>query len=154
MRFGFKLSHLPLRLATGAYLLNSGLAKSSLPEEQTKQLYEWAAGGFPPVRQVSPSLFGRVLAYGEMAVGAALLLPFVSAGAAGAALGAFSGAALALYVKTPSLRQDGSLRPSDEGIMVAKDTWMAGIAASLIMDDFARRLRQGRRGRSARRRSK
>lgn len=135
-----KLSHLPLRLSTGMFLVNSGMSKLSLPEEDSKHLHELAGEGLPVVSQVSPALFGRALAIGEVALGGALLVPLVPAGIAGAALGAFSGGLLWLYAKTPGMHQEGSLRPTPQGLTMAKDVWMAGIAASLVMDDVGRRL--------------
>jgi uncharacterized membrane protein YphA (DoxX/SURF4 family) len=139
---GIKLSHLPLRLATGAFLVNSGMTKLSLPEEEAKTLHELAAERLPGVDQVSPALFGRVLAVGELALGSALLVPLVPAGVAGAALGAFSGGLLWLYAKTPAMHEEASLRPTPQGLVMAKDVWMAGIAASLVIDDAGRRLRR------------
>jgi hypothetical protein len=139
---GIKLSHLPLRLATGAFLVNSGMTKLSLPEEEAKHLHDLAAERLPVVGQVSPALFGRILAIGELALGGALLVPLVPAGMAGAALGAFSGGLLWLYAKTPAMHEEASLRPTPQGLVVAKDVWMAGIAASLVIDDAGRRLRR------------
>jgi hypothetical protein len=139
---GIKLSHLPLRLATGAFLVNSGMTKLSLPEEEAKRFHELAAERLPVVGQVSPALFGRALAIGELAVAGALLVPLVPAGVAGAALGAFSGGLLWLYAKTPGMHEEASLRPTPQGLVVAKDVWMAGIAASLLIDDAGRRFRR------------
>lgn len=137
-----KLSHVPLRLATGAFLVNSGMTKLSLPLDEAKHLQGFAAEGLPLVGQVSPALFGRGLAIAELTLGGALLAPLVPAGLAGAGLGAFSGALLWLYAKTPSLHEEASLRPTPEGIPMAKDVWMAGIASSLVIDDVGRRLRR------------
>jgi hypothetical protein len=135
-----KLSHLPLRLSTGMYLVNSGMSKLSLPEEASKHLHELAGEGLPVVSQVSPALFGRALAVGEVALGGALLVPLVPAGIAGAALGAFGGGLLWIYARTPGMHEEGSLRPTTQGQIMAKDVWMAGIGASLVMDDLGRRL--------------
>lgn len=137
-----KLSHLPLRLATGAFLVSSGMTKLSISEDEAKQLQGFAAGGLPVVGQVSPGLFGRGLAITELALGGALLAPLVPAGVAGAGLGAFSGALLWLYAKTPGLHEEASLRPTPEGIPMAKDIWMAGIASSLVIDDLGSRVRR------------
>ena len=54
--------------------------------------------------------------------------------AAGAALTAFSGALLGLYLRTPGMRQEESLGPTQQGIPLAKDIWLAGIGASLLID--------------------
>jgi hypothetical protein len=54
--------------------------------------------------------------------------------AAGTALTAFSGALLGLYLRTPGMRQEGSLGPTQQDIPLAKDIWLAGIGASLLID--------------------
>jgi hypothetical protein len=69
-----------------------------------------------------------------MAVGAAVFLPFVPSVVAGTALTAFSGGLLGLYLRTPGMHEEGSLRPTQQGIPLAKDVWLAGIGASLILD--------------------
>ena len=71
----------------------------------------------------------------------ALVVPVVPAGLAGAALTAFALGTLGLYLRTPGLRQEGSLRPSEQGIVVAKDIWMVGIGLSLVIDEIAQRSR-------------
>jgi hypothetical protein len=57
----------------------------------------------------------------------------------GAALGVFSGGLLGLYLKTPGMRQDGTVRPTEQGRRWPKDIWMAGIAAALVIDDIGSR---------------
>ena len=69
----------------------------------------------------------------------ALVLPVVPAGLAGAALTAFALGTLGLYLRTPGLRQEGSLRPSEQGIVIAKDIWLVGIGLSLVIDEIAQR---------------
>jgi len=66
-------------------------------------------------------------------LGAALLTPFVPTVVAGAALTAFSGILLGLYLKTPGMRKPGSLAPTQEGLALAKDAWLAGIGLSLVL---------------------
>ncbi|WP_207556036.1 hypothetical protein [Intrasporangium flavum] len=51
---------------------------------------------------------------------------------AGAALTAFSGGLVGLYLRTPGMRQEGSIWPTPDGMAVSKDTWMLGIGASLL----------------------
>src|ERR1019366_829522 len=53
---------------------------------------------------------------------------------AGSALTAFSGGLLGLYLRTPGLRKEGSLRPTQQGIPLAKDVWMLGVGLSLVAD--------------------
>ena len=70
----------------------------------------------------------------EVALGTALLIPFVPDVLAGAGLTAFSGGLLGLYARTPGLRKEGSLFPTQDGIALAKDVWMTGIGVSLLVD--------------------
>jgi hypothetical protein len=75
-----------------------------------------------------------VLSATEVALGSALLaIPFVPPLLAGLALLGYSGALNWLYVKTPSLHEPGSLRPTQEGIPLAKDFWQTAIAAALVI---------------------
>ena len=69
-----------------------------------------------------------------MALGTALLLPVVPAALAGASLTAFSAGLLGLYVKTPGMRREHSLRPSQQGTALAKDVWMMAIGLGLVAD--------------------
>src|SRR5262249_325883 len=85
--------------------------------------------------RLKPADFARLLAVSEMALGAALLVPVVPAGLAGASLTAFSGGLLGMYVKTPGMRREGSLRPSQRGTALAKDVCILRIGLSLIADD-------------------
>jgi hypothetical protein len=136
--------HIPVRLAAGAYILNSGLGKWRVDEEQAKGLHGMASGAFPFLAAVSAARFQRMLAAGEIAIGAALLAPFVPTVVAGAALTAFSTGLVTLYLRTPFLRRPGSIRPSEAGIGVSKDIWLVGIGTSLLVDavDTRRRTRR------------
>ena len=58
----------------------------------------------------------------------------VPAALAGAGLTAFSGALLGMYLRTPGLRREGSLRPSQQGVPLAKDVWMLGVGLGLLAD--------------------
>ncbi len=132
-----RLSHLPLRLTTGAFILNSGLSKRGLPEEAAAGIHGMAAGSIPQFKSVPPKTFASALSTGEMALGAALLLPFVSPVVAGAALTAFGAGLVNLYLKTPGLREEGSIRPSSDGIGIAKDVWLVGVGSTLLLDGLA-----------------
>lgn len=135
-----KLSHIPLRLATGAFILNSGLSKRTLSGEAAEGLQGMAANAIPPVKSMDPKAFGRALSAGEIALGAAVLAPFVPAAVAGAALTAFGGGLVAMYLRTPGMTQEGSrLRPSQQGTAVAKDVWLLGAGLSLLIDGLTSR---------------
>src|SRR5690606_15704823 len=100
-----KLSHIPLRLATGAFILNSGLSKRNLPPEAAGTLQGMAANAVPRAKEMEPQVFGRTLSTGEIALGAALLTPFVPSALAGAALTAFGGGLVQMYLNTPGMTE-------------------------------------------------
>ncbi len=129
-----RLSHLPLRLATGAFILNSGYSKRGLDAESAAGLQGMAASVLPQAGKMPPEQFGKVLSTGEMALGAALLLPFVSPLKAGLALTAFSGGLLAMYAKTPGMTEADGIRPTQAGTAVAKDVWLLGTGLALVLD--------------------
>ncbi|MGH9030086.1 MAG: hypothetical protein ACRDV4_10805 [Acidimicrobiales bacterium] len=129
-----KLRHLPTRLAAGTYILNSGLTKLDADEETAKRLHGAAGGAYPFLADMDASTFTKVLSATEIALGGVLVLPLFPSRLAGLGLGAFAGGLLGLYMKTPSMRREGSVRPSEDGMALAKDVWMAGIALSLLMD--------------------
>jgi hypothetical protein len=139
MRFEIKARQLPPRIATGAFILNSGIGKLSADESQAAQLHGFAAGTYPFLKKVKPRDFNRLLAVGEIAVAAALLVPVVPGIVAGAGLMAFAGGLLGLYARTPGMRQGGTPLPTQEGTALAKDIWMAGIGLGLIVDDLTSR---------------
>lgn len=128
--------HIPVRLVTGAFVLNSGVAKQKADETTTAQLHGFAAGTYPPVKRVPPRKFVQALSAGEIALGAMLLIPAVPPLVAGAGLTAFSAGLLGLYARTPGMRQEGSIQPTEQGVAIAKDVWMFGIGASLVLDHF------------------
>ncbi|MCF2570831.1 hypothetical protein [Brevibacterium sp. UCMA 11754] len=121
-----------LRAVPGAFILNSGIGKLGLDEESAAGLQQMAANGVPFVEEMTPAQFGKFLSYGEIAVGAALLLPFVPTRIAGAALTTFSAGLVANYFSIDSMTQDDGIRPSEDGIPVAKDTWLAAIGLALM----------------------
>ncbi len=128
-----RVSHLPLRLTTGAFILNSGLGKRALPSEAAAGLQGMAANAVPAVRTMRPETFGKTISAAETALGAALLAPFVPSALAGTALAAFSGGLLTMYWKTPGMHERGSIRPTQDGTAVAKDTWLAAIGLALLI---------------------
>ena len=136
----FKLWHVPVRLATGAFILNSGLSKRNADEATAEHLHGFATTAFPQFADTPPQQFAKMLSTGEMAVGAALLAPVVPTGVAGLALGAFSGMLGRLYWRAPGIHEEGSLRPTADGIPLAKDSWMLAIAAALVLDAVSDKL--------------
>jgi hypothetical protein len=128
------LRDIPARLSTGAYILHTGLSKWKGDEEQAKRVHGMAAGAFPFLADVPPPTFLKALAAAEIGTGAALLLPFVSNRLAGAALTAFGGSLVTLYLRTPALHEPGSVWPTQAGTGISKDVWMLGIGLGLLAD--------------------
>jgi hypothetical protein len=137
-----KARQLPLRLAAGSFVINSGLSMWRADEASAQRLEGFAAGAYPFLAKLDPQLFAKALSAAEVAVGAAVLWPFVPAGVAGAALTAFSAGLIGLYLRTPGMHEEGSLRPTQQGLPLAKDVWLAAIGASLIIDDLSGRSRR------------
>jgi uncharacterized membrane protein YphA (DoxX/SURF4 family) len=134
-----KTWHVPVRMATGAYILNSGLGKRSIPPEGAAKLHGFATTAHPEFQSLEPTTFAKLLSTGEIGLGSALLLPLVPSWLAGAGLTAFSLGLLRLYLNGPGLRQEGSLRPTEQGIGIAKDSWMLAIGLALMMDSITDR---------------
>jgi hypothetical protein len=135
-----KLSHVPLRLATGAFILNSGVSKRNLPAESAAALQGMAANALPQANTMDPKTFGRTLSTGEIALGTALLTPFVPSALAGAALTAFGGGLIRMYLNTPGMTEEGSrFRPSQQGTAIAKDIWLVGAGLTLLIDGLTSR---------------
>uniref|UniRef100_UPI003D757AE1 hypothetical protein n=1 Tax=Streptomyces sp. bgisy022 TaxID=3413769 RepID=UPI003D757AE1 len=130
---------LPLRLSAGAFFLNSGLAKRGADEGTADGLHQFASGTYPALGKYDSGQFVRVLSASEIAIAGALLLPVVPAAVAGTAVTAFSVGTLGLYLRTPGMRQDGSLRPTEQGLSLAKDVWILGIGLSLMAEGLRRR---------------
>jgi len=133
-RFVVRIAHIPLRVATGAFILNSGLGKRNLPDENAEALQGMAAQAFPFVKQWRPTTFGTALSTAEIGIGAALLSPIVPSFLAGAALAAFGGGMVTMYWKTPGMHEEGDPRPTQDGLALAKDVWMLGGGLTLMLD--------------------
>jgi uncharacterized membrane protein YkgB len=129
-----RLSHIPLRLATGAFILNSGLGKTALDEGSAAYLQAMASRAFPQISQLEPQQFGKALAAWEITLGSALLAPFVPSRLAAVGLLAFSAGMMTMYLRTPELTMEDGIRPTQDGVAIAKDSWMLGIALSLLLD--------------------
>jgi hypothetical protein len=136
--------HVPPRLATGAVILNSGLSKRNADETTAAMLHGMAAGTYPFLRRIPPRRFVRLLSVSEIALGAALLLPVVPSALAGAGLTAFSAGLLGMYLRTPGMHEEGTLRPTQQGTALVKDVWMLGIGLGLVIEALSRDDRRPR----------
>src|SRR3954452_19102651 len=133
MALPITLSEIPARVSAGAFILNSGLGKRSADAATAAGLHGFATGSYPFLKSIPPQDFVRYLSAAEIAIGAALLTPVVPTVVAGAALTAFSGGLLGLYLRTPGMRKEGSLAPTADGLTLAKDAWLAGIGLSIVL---------------------
>ncbi|MBP2373564.1 DoxX family membrane protein [Paeniglutamicibacter psychrophenolicus] len=129
---GFNIANAALRLVSGAYILNSGIGKLRLPAESAQGLHSMTANAIPQVEKLEPAVFGKAVAVGEIGLGAALLTPFLPSRLVGLGLGAFAAGLVAVYLKTPGLTESDGIRPTANGGAMAKDFWLAGIAAALV----------------------
>src|SRR3954469_11886045 len=132
MALPLTLSEIPARVSAGAFILNGGLGKRGADEPTATGVHGFASGTYPFLKDVPPQQFVKVLSAAEIGLGAALLTPFVPTLVAGAALTAFSGGLLGLYLKTPGMRKEGSLAPTEQGLAIAKDSWLVGIGIGLM----------------------
>ena len=138
------LTQIPLRVTTGAFILNAGIGKLSADEGTAQFLHAAAASTYPSLfKDMEPKKFARLLAISEIGVGAALLAPMVPATVAGAALTGFGGSLIGMYLKTPSMTLDDGVRPSQEGTAVAKDVWLVGAGLTLIAQGVTSAARSG-----------
>jgi len=134
-----KVADIAPRVATGAFILNSGLSKRNVGPEHAAGLHGMASGAYPFLGKMEPEQFAKLLSAGEIALGTALLVPVVPTALAGAALAAFAGGLVGLYLRTPGMRKEGSLAPTQQGTVLAKDVWMLGIGLGFVADALANR---------------
>ena len=141
-----KLWHVPVRLATGAIIVDQGLQKLGADEDTAKWLHGQAAKAFPRFADMDPKDFVQLLSASEIALGAALLgIGFVPSSLAGLGLSLFGGSLTRLYLTAPGTRREGSIAPSHQGIGLAKDSWMLAIGLALVLDSvFGSRRRRKR----------
>jgi hypothetical protein len=139
-----KLWHVPVRLATGAIIVDQGLQKLGADEDTAKWLHGQASQAFPQFADMDPKDFLQLLSASEIALGAALLgIGFVPSSLAGLGLSLYGGSLARLYLTTPGTRREGSIAPSRQGIGLAKDSWMLAIGVALVLDSlFGRRTRR------------
>jgi hypothetical protein len=140
-----KAWQVPLRLGAGVFILGSGLGKVTKDAATAGQTHGFAASAYPVVGKVEPQVFLRTLGAGEMTLGTALLVPAVPTRLVGLGLTAFSTGLLGLYLRAPGLRREGSLRPTEQGLGIAKDVWLLAIGAAFVIDELQNRRRVRRR---------
>jgi hypothetical protein len=127
------------RLAAGAFILNSGLSKRDADDEAAQGYHGMAAGTYPFLGEIEPKQFAKTLSTAEIALGTALVTPFVPTALVAPALGAFAAGLVVMYLKTPGMTREDGIRPSDQGIGLAKDVFLLGIAGGLLADVLSRK---------------
>ncbi len=138
------LTQLPLRVATGAFILNAGVGKLSADEGTAQFLHQGAKTAFPGVfDDLEPKKFAKLLAVGEVGLGVLLLAPMVPASVAGAALTGFGVGLMRLYLETPGMTQADGIRPTQEGTALAKDVWLLGAGLTLLSQGVVRGAKKG-----------
>lgn len=136
MRIVARTHQLPPRLAAGAYILQAGVAMTKYDEEAARRTHGQATTAYPFLGGLDPVTFTRLLARSEIAIGAALLVPFVPSLVAGLGLTALGGGLVGLYLRLPGMRREGSLLPSEQGVGIAKDVWLLGIGTGLVVEEL------------------
>jgi hypothetical protein len=159
VRHRARFANLPIRMATGAFLVNAGLTKLKADKEEHERVHGFASGTYPMFQNMAPDQFTMALGASEVALGGALLSPFAVGDAlAGLGLTTFASGLMGLYAQTPGMRQEGSVRPTQKGIPLAKDIWLVGIGATLLLSGLTTRrinrlerkaTRRGRKGAKA-----
>lgn len=125
-------THIPLRATIGAFFLNSGVGKLTADEATAEYLHNAATTAYPVLKDIKPKDFARLLAVAEIGVGGALMLPMVSSGVAGAALTAFGSGLVGMYLLTPGMTEADGIRPTPQGIGLAKDSWLVAAGVTLM----------------------
>ncbi|WP_121436156.1 hypothetical protein [Actinomadura pelletieri] len=138
MRLLARTHQMPARLIVGAFVLNSGLSKLKGGDEQAEQTHGMAKTAYPFLASQDPREFTRRLGTAEVTLGATLLLPLVPSLVAGAALTAFAGGLAGLYLRLPGMREPGGVRPTAQGVPLAKDSWLLGIGSTLVLEELSR----------------
>lgn len=124
MSISTDLRRAPLRLTTGALVINSGISRFTVSDETSATIQHTAARYVPQVERIKPDLFSKLLAAGQVAVGSALLLPIVPSYAAGLGASLLGGSLAAAKWRT-----HGSRLSTD-------DLLMAGTGVSLLLDSL------------------
>lgn len=124
-----------MRGIPGAFIANSGIGKLSADAETSAGLQQFAATGIPAVKKLPKDQFAKILGGAEVALGGALLSPFVSNKLAGTALTAFGAGLLSMYFRNDNMTLSDGIRPSEEGLALSKDSWLVALGAGLIAMD-------------------
>lgn len=138
------ISNAALRAIPGLFILNSGIGKIGMPADASAGIQQAAASGVPALADLPSDRFGSMLGWAETAVGASLLLPVVPSRIAGAGLVTFGAGLLTMYFNNDEYTEEDGIRPSDEGIALAKDSWLVAIGLALMFGSQKKKRKSGR----------
>ncbi len=133
MRITANVRRAPLRLTTGAFVLNSGVSTFNANEEKIQRLHASAVSVLPQVARLKPRTFAKALAAGEVTLGTALMLPIVPPAIAGLGLSAFAASLLAAR-QPASAQQAAAPGETSSAVPGATEAWMLGSGVSLVLD--------------------
>jgi hypothetical protein len=133
-----------VRTATGAFILDSGLSKRNL-EGEAGRADAWLGIGGHSRPRPDQGAGARPVAvrHGDGRLGRRSWCRWCPSSVVLVGLVAFSVGLLTLYLKTPGMRQEGSIRPIQQGTGLAKDVGLLGTGLTLLLDDLAERRRSG-----------
>lgn len=132
MGFPKVFKDMPVRLAAGSFILNSGRSKFAADAQTEEHLHQMAISAYPFLADVPTDRFIKMLASAEVSLGAALMLPFIPSRLVGLGLAGFASGLVGMYLRIPGLREEGSLRPTQDGTALAKDVWLLGAGLTLM----------------------
>jgi hypothetical protein len=139
MELSANVRRAPLRLTTGAFVLNSGVTRFNADEQTSKRLQQTAAQWLPQVNRMDSRTFAKTVAAGEVALGTALMLPVVPAAIAGLGITAFAASLLAARGSAAGQHVGPTGVPTESttpepAVPKATEAWMLGSGVSLLLD--------------------
>jgi hypothetical protein len=132
----------PLRILFGLFFLHTATSKRELDEKGKKAMHRLAKTAYPFLGDLDPATFVRGMTVAESTLAASLLVPVVPATIGAAGLTAFGGGLVGTYWRVPGIRREGSARPTELGLGMAKDSWMVAAGLTVLVDAVAARRRR------------
>ena len=136
------IANAALRAIPGLFILNSGIGKIGMPADASAGTQQAAASGVPALANLPSEKFGSMLGWAETAVGASLLLPAVPNRLAGAGLATFGAGLLTMYFSNDDYTEEDGIRPTSEGLSLAKDSWLVAIGLGLMFGAGGKKKRK------------
>ncbi len=121
--------------------MNSGLNKLNGEDEYLEHVFGMAVTAYPILDAVGSTRFSKLFGSLEVLIGTLLLIPLIPDAVAGTVMLPFSAGLAGLYLRIPGMRADKSVRPTSQGIAMAKDLWLLGISLSLITSQVKSKMR-------------